>query len=131
MPFPCSCLQLCVLFSSSMKCNTASCHMRFSQISMLFEARKLCVYIPSPLSRKSRHKIKTASMSMLIALWAVPCATGCLKFKSRLEDFSQSRPLNLLHLTSSAILHCPNKVNIHTDDQLSITMHFKPLDSHS
>ncbi len=44
-------------------CNTASCQRWFSQIFMHFQSRKLCVYIPSPLSRNPQHKTKTAPIT--------------------------------------------------------------------
>ncbi len=56
------CLQRRVLFSASMICNTASCHRRFSQLFMLFQSCKLCVYIPSLLSQNPRHTTKPAQI---------------------------------------------------------------------
>jgi len=59
------CLQSCVLFSASMMCNTESCHRRFHLLAplLLFQSRKSCVYIPSPLSQNPRHTTNTAPIT--------------------------------------------------------------------
>ncbi len=40
--------------------NTASCNRKFSQISVLFQLHKLCIYIISTLSGNPQHTMKTA-----------------------------------------------------------------------
>ncbi len=53
MPFTC-CLQHCSFLN--LYENTTNCHRRFCQIFMLFQSHKLCLYIPSLLSRNPQAK---------------------------------------------------------------------------
>ncbi|XP_048014289.1 small VCP/p97-interacting protein isoform X1 [Megalobrama amblycephala] len=57
----------CDLFSASMICNSGSCHRRFRLLAplLLFQSRKLCVYIPSPLSRNPQHNKHSSDHSIL------------------------------------------------------------------
>ncbi len=63
---------------------TASCQRWFSQIFTHFQSRKLCFYIPSPLSRNPLHTTKTAlitasSIHRLLTFVHKDGANGCFR----------------------------------------------------